>query len=168
MFEITDSVSFYRKMLEEYDDFVEDPNSSRHAVNCALSAYHIAEWIWGDWLGTDYETWKELGIRDRQSFLTWVDTAQPWFKIVQGIANGSKHFSSKLAATRLSGSYVDDGYVESGYQSMNLEVEVEKDRWIEAVIVMEEVVIFWKNFFMEYGPAVKLPKPRNPLTIMPD
>jgi len=48
----------------------------RHAINCMLSAYHMAEWIWGDWLQTDYATWKALGIRDRESFLAWVDKSQ--------------------------------------------------------------------------------------------
>jgi putative phosphoesterase len=41
-------------MLEDYDDFVEQSGSPRHAINCMLSAYHMAEWIWGDWLQTDY------------------------------------------------------------------------------------------------------------------
>src|SRR5258706_13329869 len=65
MFGINSSVAFYGKMLEDYDHFVEQSGSPRHAINCMLSAYHMAEWIWGDWLQTDYATWKALGIRDR-------------------------------------------------------------------------------------------------------
>lgn len=103
-------------MLEDYDDFVEQSGSPRHAINCMLSAYHMAEWIWGDWLQTDYATWRALGIRDRESFLGWVDKSQIWFKITQAVANGSKHFVSKLANTKSSPSYVEDGYVEDGYQ----------------------------------------------------
>src|SRR5260370_1940965 len=80
MFGINSSVAFYGKMLEDYDDFVEQSGSPRHAINCMLSAYHMAEWIWGDWLQTDYATWKALGIRDRESFLAWVDKSQIWFR----------------------------------------------------------------------------------------
>jgi hypothetical protein len=43
-------------------------------------------------------------------------------------------------------SYVEDGYVEDGYQKRLLEVEVEEGRWIEAVIVIEDVVMFWRGF----------------------
>src|SRR5205085_1322846 len=58
------------------DDFVEQSGSPRHAINCMLSAYYMAEWIWGDWRQTDYATWKALGIRDRESFLASVDKSQ--------------------------------------------------------------------------------------------
>src|SRR6267378_1156275 len=128
-----------------------------------LSAYHMAEWVWGDWLKTDYATWKALGIRDRESFLAWVDKSQIWFKITQAVANGSKHFASKLAKTKSSPSYVEDGYVEDGYQKRLLEVEVEEGRWIEAVIVIEDVVMFWRDFFKQYRPQEKLPQPEKSL-----
>jgi hypothetical protein len=87
---------------------------------------------------------------------------------MQAVANGSKHFASKLAKTKSSPSYVEDGYVEDGYQKRLLEVEVEEGRWIEAVIVIEDVVIFWRDFFEQYRPQEKLPQPRNPFTMMPD
>ena len=65
-------------------------------------------------------------------------------------------------------SYVEDGYVEDGYQKRLLEVEVEEGRWIEAVIVIEDVVMFWRDFSKQYRPQEKLPQPRNPFTVMPD
>ena len=49
-----------------------------------------------------------------------------------------------------------------------LEVEVEEGRWIEAVIIVEEVVMFWTDFFKRYRPKDRLPHPRNPFTSMPD
>lgn len=122
----------------------------------------------GDWLQTDYVTWTALGIRDKPSFLAWVDQAQPWFRITQAVANGSKHFASKLAKTKSSPTYAQDGYVEDGYQERMLEVEVEDGRWIEAVIVVEEVVMFWSDFLKQYGPQNELPQPRNPFTSMAD
>jgi hypothetical protein len=167
MFGINSSIAFYCKMLEDYDDFVEQSGSPRHAINCMLSAYHMAEWIWGDWLQTDYATWAVLKIKDKESFLRWVDSAQPWFNITQAVANGSKHFASKLAKTKSSPTYVEDGYVD-GYQARLLEVEIENGKWIEAVILVEDVVIFWTDFFERYRPQANLPKPRNPFTAMPD
>lgn len=155
-------------MLEDYDDFVEQSDSPRHAINCMLSAYHMAEWIWGDWLQDDYATWTTLKIRDKVSFLAWVDGAQPWFKITQAVANGSKHFASKLANTKSSPTYVEDGYVEDGYQARMLEVQTDDGKWVEAIVLVEDVVMFWQDFFKAYRPQETLPQPRNTFTVMPD
>ncbi len=164
MFEIKNSIDFYRLMIENYDDFRENPDSSRHAINCSISAYHMAEWIWGDWLKSDHESWKRMGgVRDRNSFKKWVDGETEWFKLVQGVANGSKHFASKLQNTRSAGTYVADGYVERGYQKERLEIEVD-GRWIEATTVVEQTLLFWRDFFATYRPQTKLPSPRSPFT----
>lgn len=167
MFDVEDSVGFYRLMIENYDDFVENSGSSRHAINCAISAFHIAEWIWGDWLSTDYEAWKRLeGVRDRDSFMAWLDRQTPLFQVVQGIANGSKHFARAARNTRATGSYVEDGYVEPSYQQQYLEVE-QNGQWIEAIIIIEELVMFWHSFLSTHRPQARLARPRNPFTHAP-
>jgi hypothetical protein len=73
MFDMTTSRDFLWKLEADFDDFMKKPHSVRLAVNCALTAYHLYEWVWGDWLKTDYATWKSLGIRDKESFLAWID-----------------------------------------------------------------------------------------------
>ncbi len=103
-----------------------------------------------------------------EPFLAWVDNSQIWIKITQAVANASKHFASKLAKTKSSPSYVEDGYIEDGYQKRLLEVEVAEGRWIEAVIVIEDVVMFWRDFFRQSRPQEKLPQLRNPFNVMPD
>ena len=92
MFYIKNSRDFYEKLLQEFDDFQQDQLSARYAINCAITAYHMHEWVWGDWLKTDYAVWKKLGIRDKESFVAWLEGACPGFNTAQDIANGSKHF----------------------------------------------------------------------------
>lgn len=168
MFDIEDSIGFYRLMIENYDDFVENSGSSRHAINCAISAYHMAEWIWGDWLKTDYSARTKLdGVRDCHSFKKWIDQQTPHFSVVQDIANGSKHFAAKPTETKSTGTYVDNDYVEPGYQEQYLEVAVD-GRWIEAIIVIEDMIMFWESFLNAYRPQAILPRPRNPFTRLPD
>jgi len=170
MFYIQDSVGFYGNMIQDYDDFVVDTSSARHAINCVTSAFHIAEWIWGDWLKDDYVTWQKLGIRDRGTFLAWLDMAEPWFPVIQSIANGSKHFGNRHL-TKFTNSYVEEGYVEEGYQERLLEIEVEtagRKQWIEAIVVVEAVVMFWTEFFRQYRPQARLRMPEHPFTSMSD
>lgn len=168
MFDVRDSIGFYKLMIENYDDFVENSGSSRHAINCAISAFHIAEWIWGDWLSSDHETWKKLeGVRDLDTFKQWLDRQTPWFRVVQGVANGSKHFASTLRNTRTTGSYVENGYVEHGYQQQFLEIEID-GRWTEAIIIIEELAMFWESFLSTYRPHASLARPRHLFTHRPE
>lgn len=170
MFYIRDSVGFYGKMIQDYDDFAVDTSSAHHAINCVTSAFHIAEWIWGDWLKDDYVTWQKLKISDRHTFLAWLDTAEPWFPVIQDIANGSKHFGNRHL-TKFTNSYVKEGYVEDGYQQRLLEIEVEtagRKPWVEAIIVVKSVVMFWADFLRQYRPQAQLRKPKHPFTSMPD
>jgi hypothetical protein len=49
LFDIVTSYDFLAKLEEDYDDFVKEPHSSRLALNCAITAFHLHEWVWGDW-----------------------------------------------------------------------------------------------------------------------
>jgi len=60
MFDIITSRDFLAKLEADYTDFKAQPDSARHALNRIITAYHLHEWIWGDWLKTDYATWKKL------------------------------------------------------------------------------------------------------------
>jgi hypothetical protein len=92
MFDLTNSRDFYAILVEDFDDFMAEPHSARRAVHCAITAYHLHEWVWGDWFKHDYDVWKALGIRDKDSFRSWIDGKCVWFLAVEELANGTKHF----------------------------------------------------------------------------
>ncbi|HKN10431.1 MAG TPA: hypothetical protein VJ376_13240 [Pseudomonadota bacterium] len=96
MFDIITSRDFLAKLEADFADYAKEPGSGRLALNCAMTAYHMHEWVWGDWLKKDYGVWKALGIRDVETFLAWIDKACPWFWWVQNLTNGTKHFSRDL------------------------------------------------------------------------
>jgi hypothetical protein len=50
MFDINNSRDFYQKLLQDFDDYMEQQDSVRHAMNCAITAHHLADWIWGDFV----------------------------------------------------------------------------------------------------------------------
>ncbi|MGM4896874.1 hypothetical protein [Tardiphaga sp. 839_C3_N1_4] len=151
MFDIRNSVDYYGKMIEDYDDFAEQSRSTRHAINSATSLYHLHEWIWGDWLKDDEVTREKMGsVRRLGEFKVWLDQSEGWFPVVQGLTNGSKHFIPRGLRTRSTGTYAEPGYVEPGYQQMLLEIETEPGQWLEAIIVLEKVVMFWQSFFATY------------------
>jgi hypothetical protein len=83
MFDLTNSRDFYAMLVEDFDDFMAEPHSARRAVHCAITAYHLHEWVWSDWLKHDYDVWKALGIRDKDSLRSWIDAKCVWVLAVQ-------------------------------------------------------------------------------------
>ena len=82
MFSIDTSRDFLAKLEADFTDYAKEPGSGRLALTCAMTAYHLHEWVWGDWLKTDYAVWKTLGIRDLETFLAWIDRTCPWFQVI--------------------------------------------------------------------------------------
>lgn len=158
MFDIKNSRDFLAKLYEDYDELAKKRDSVRLAINAALTAYHLAEWVWGDWLKTDYATWRALGIRDEEGFMAWLDAQPTFFADMQRIANGSKHFIRQVSqSTQRSAGYGQGGFGVGGYGVPSLQIEIEtkwdgNKRWIEAPILIENMVIFWRDFFLKYSP----------------
>lgn len=45
MFEIEDSKAFCEKLVFDYEELRREPTSARVALNCVITAYHLAEWV---------------------------------------------------------------------------------------------------------------------------
>jgi hypothetical protein len=58
MFGIDTSSDFLVKLEADFADFEKQPGSGLLALNCAMTANHMYEWVWGDWLKTDHDVWK--------------------------------------------------------------------------------------------------------------
>jgi hypothetical protein len=97
VFDIRNSRDFLGKLFQDYEDLSNERDSTRLAINAAITAYHLAEWVWGDWLKTDFEARRKLGIRDEISFKAWLDRNFFYFPVMQRITNGSKHFIKREA-----------------------------------------------------------------------
>ncbi len=174
MFDIITSRDFLAKLEADFADYAKEPGSGCLALNCALTAYHMHEWVWGDWLKTDYAVWKALDIRDDKSFLAWIDKACPWFPVIQALTNGAKHFARNqpFQALRVGappfmpdvpGAGLDEGhwdgpmpYVTGGKEFLLFDFgpEAAENRWMPAAMLLEVVVRFWREFFEKYAPPL--------------
>jgi hypothetical protein len=164
MFNIRNSRDFYEKLLQEFAELQDNPSSARAAINCAISAYHLHEWVWGDWLKNDYATWKKLGIRDKESFLAWIDRSEPFFPVLQALANGSKHFDRQISRqTKVAGAFDSAAFDQHAFDTTRLEIEVD-GKWILADVLFNDVVLFWRDFLRNHGPYKELPTPQAHLT----
>ncbi len=163
MFNITTASDFYSMLVEDFDDFVKEPHSARRAMHCAITAYHLHEWVWGDWLSKSKAAREALGVsgRDKDLFLQWIDQHCIWFRIVQDLANGTKHFARQTGFdTLLVAGFGEGGFgigpYGEGYLVIDWGEDAGKHRWLPAAHLLEVVVRFWRDFFRSYLPSVGL------------
>lgn len=162
MFDLTTSRDFYAMLVEDFDDFMAEPHSARRAVHCAITAYHLHEWVWGDWLKADHVTRAALKIRDRDSFLSWIGRHSVWFLFIQELANGTKHFIRDQGfQTMRIGGYGEGPYgvgpYGKGYLVIDCGEDAAENRWLPAAHLLEVVVRFWRDFLRKYRPDLDLP-----------
>jgi hypothetical protein len=174
MFDLRTSRDFYVMLIEDFDDFMADPHSARRALHCAITAYHLHEWVWGDWLKSDSGVKQTLHIGDLKSFRVWLDSAYPWFSTVQNMTNGTKHFTrgegfqtlvvrappfcldivgAGLGKGALGGPLLNEGSANPGSEGrllIDFGEAAGEHRWLPAAHLLESVVRFWRDFFKKY------------------
>ncbi|TPK89074.1 MULTISPECIES: hypothetical protein [unclassified Mesorhizobium] len=63
MFDIVTAKDFYTVLVQNFDDFMDEPHSARRALHCAITAFHLHEWVWGERLSKDKAARDRMGIR---------------------------------------------------------------------------------------------------------
>ena len=162
LFDINNSRDFYQKLLEDFDDYMGNTGSARHAMNCAITAHHMHDWVWVDFLKRNIELRKRLGIKSRNDFIKWIVEKSIWFSLVQGISNGSKHmqYDPALKAQHVGGWGVAK-WDEHNWGQTHLVIDMGGDdpgsRYMHIATLLEVVVRFWRDFLRAYGPYPELP-----------
>ena len=93
-FDIKTADDFFRDLVfPQYQDFLDNNSSSRHALLSTITAYHVYEWVYRDKFKKD----KFLQANpDELELSDLIDLAR-------NIANGTKHFISKVETRTQSG-----------------------------------------------------------------
>jgi hypothetical protein len=100
---IDDCKKYWNEFVEpDYQEFQADQGNVRKAFHCAISLFHMADWIYKE-KGLHY--WKSvglhftdrtgaaIGVHDDRSFANALAIIDPNFELVRNIANSAKHFS---------------------------------------------------------------------------
>jgi hypothetical protein len=167
------------KLEADFEDFEKAPHSARIALSCALSAYHLHEWVWGDWLKSNSALQRALGIESRASkdrrlgFLKFIEGACPWFLTIQEIATGAKHFCRPSFETLQVGAvpFIFDipnaGFDEGAFDGplpydrdmayngrllLDYGPGADSHRYYPVLTIFDAVVRFWREFFARYHP----------------
>jgi len=161
VFGITTPAQLYAKLVLEFDDFCDDPGSGRHAMNFVITAYHLTEWAWKDFLKEDEVKRRELGIaKDINSFHVWIAEKSIWTAQMRDLANGSKHFETKglPIQRRVVGPLNTAAFNTIGFNETRSTLVVDigtlegRPYFIPAAQLFEVVMRFWRDFLRYHGP----------------
>lgn len=183
MFDIATPTDFYGMLVQDFDEYMSEPHSARKAIHCAIIAYHLREWIWKEWLTHDIAAQNAIGAHNEDAFNAWVNRSCVWFRLLRGLANGTKHFTNKagfqtmrvmavpFAFDQMTAGF-DQGawdgpirYVQSpipvgshgqGYLLLDLGESAGEHRWLPAAHLLEVIVRFWRDFFRKFRPTANL------------
>jgi hypothetical protein len=167
MFDINNSCDFYQKMLEDFDDYMQQQDSARLAMNCAITAHHMADWVWGDFLKGNAILKAKLGIKTKDDFMAWIDGQTDWYELVQSISNGSKHFIRQASTEIVKyGGWGEGGFGHGPFGADYLAIRLHgPEVWqsLPLTILFEGVICFWRDFLRKHGPYDPLPEGRAKL-----
>ena len=79
MFDTENSADFYAMSVADFNNFMVKPQSARRAIHCAITACHLAEWVWHDWLKKCDEVKTKLGITNEKAFYEYLNS-HVWLK----------------------------------------------------------------------------------------
>jgi len=145
-FEIKTSIDFFIKLKEDYLEFNANKLSSKCAINCAMTAWHLAEWIY-----VEYNALANINqFQTIEMFKNNIKSQCPSLQIMQDITNGTKHFflrkQSTIKTTELhEGSFSDD--FSRDFDISGLEIELTDGTKLYFEDEIEKVKIFWEGFF---------------------
>ena len=167
LFEPLSCRDFYAMLVADFDDFMAEPHSARRAWHCAITAYHLHEWVWGDWLKGNEAARATFQVNSSIEFLQWIERHCVWFWFVQQLTNGAKHFVRRpasqpiLVGTPHGEGTFGMGPYGKGYLIVDLGEDAGDERFTPAARFLEVVVRFWRDFFRAYMPDPDLPVSRH-------
>lgn len=130
-FDIKTPSDFYKQLLIQYEEFRTDSTSARQAINCALWAYHMCDWIKGE-------------------FGEHVPFSQcPSLEVVRDVINGAKHLRitrynpSIVSSENHKGDFSDD--FNNDFDISFLSVTTAEGKVLDFGSELEKVVHFWSS-----------------------
>lgn len=152
MFGITSAYRLFEKARADYASVQADIADPGAAMNCILSLYHLHEWVWARWLKQRPDVRARLCIRgDKGGFIAWLDANCPHFRLLQELANGTKHCRPVQPTAQIEGygrGPFGIGPFGAAYLLIDLGDEyLPEVRYLVASDVLKSIMDFWTSFF---------------------
>jgi hypothetical protein len=165
------STGFLAKLIDEQRDFeTSHCLSARHAINAVMTAHHLHEWVWGEFveLRRDLQELfcinarRERLSKDRGRKISDVSPCSAFFDYIQeqcfsfadarNLTNGAKHFEpGKVSTGKQQGAFQSDVFLQrNAFQTSYLWIVRDGQRQC-AEDFIKELVDFWIGFFEQHS-----------------
>lgn len=142
-FDIRTAADFFKKLKEDFADYSTDITSARHALNCAMTAWHLTEWVYHEF-NLD-KTFKKVS-----DFQEDVKKQCSSLVIMHDISNGSKHYKltrhqPQISDTEKHLGTFDDTF-DFSFDTSRLEISMEDGQTLIFYTEIEKVIDFWDDY----------------------
>lgn len=144
-FSIKKPEDFFKKLQEDYIEFCKDKTSSRVALNCAMTAWHLTEWIYNEYNSQLIHSFQKLS--DFQSF---IKVQCPSLQIMHDIANGTKHYRLTRHNPIIKNTNLHQGEFSNDFNRdfdiSTLDIELNNGKMIFFEDEIEISISFWAQY----------------------
>lgn len=127
---------------------------SDHGLNCAITVWHVADWVWKAYNPNNVKNLQCLGLTKFDDLHSLIRRESGALAICYEIATGSKHmklekgtgFKPQVVATEVS---AGPATVTSGPFKV-LKVELQNGQRKRAEEIFKEAIEYWEKFFANY------------------
>ena len=144
-FDIKTTSDFFKKLLEDYKDFCADKTSSRTALNCAMTAWHLTDWTYNEFNQKLSSQFGTLSL-----FQQYIKQQCPSLQIMHDITNGTKHYLLTrhrpiIKKTKLHKGAFSSGF-SRGFDISTLYIELDDGTKIYFEDEIEKTITFWTQY----------------------
>ena len=146
-FEIRTAHDYLTELVHaSYKEYVADQLSSRKAIGCAIFAWHLNEWVWAQHKA---QLRVRLSLKKYEDYRRFLFTECPELKVIQDLANGSKHFQSDGSTVK--NTKLSHGHLMGLLALTQSHLVVETGSGLNfANILLSKVMSFWDDFFKKH------------------
>lgn len=145
-FDIKNSKDFFKKLEDDYEEFSTQEVSSRIALNCAMTAWHLSEWIYNEYKETEFNEFRRM-----TDFHNHIKSECPSLQIMQDLSNGTKHskitmYNSEIQNTeKYEGTF--DYTFDFTFDRSSLDIQLSNGTKTEFSIEIKECIKYYKKMF---------------------
>ena len=143
-FDIKTSQDFFKKLLDDYEEFCKNKTSPRIALNCAMTAWHLIDWLFREKNPTAAK--QEIG-----NFRKPLIEKCPSLQIMRDLTTGAKHYTisdytPKMKSTELKKGAFSKAF-SRGFDIPSLIIELQDGTKIYFEDEIQKVIDFWTKYF---------------------
>jgi hypothetical protein len=165
-FGIISSLDFFHKLEAEYNDFDKNPISARHAINCALTSWHLTDWTFHEFFAhlSEFEDKEKIKYKGKDKLIIRISGLSIYqdklikkckeLKYMRLVANGSKHCilrdpQIKDKTVLYSGDFSFEDFNRHDFDVDRFQIVNGKRSAIDFEEVLVKTMNFWRTYIDE-------------------